>query len=221
MISVFDLFKIGIGPSSSHTVGPMVGGEAFSRCRRGAAGAARPHRRRALRLAGLDRARTRHRYRRRPRPPRRLAGDDRPGFRRRPFSRSCSDARNCPRRGQRPLRSGVRPRLQLRRPAAGSFQRHALPGLRRLRDGAPRRRSTTRSAAASSSPRARCRRPAPPRCPIPFRAAPSFWPLCRAHGLSIAAVQRANEAALRPRAEIERRARRASATRCSPASTAA
>ncbi|MFL5302743.1 MAG: serine dehydratase beta chain, partial [Anaeromyxobacteraceae bacterium] len=23
MVSVFDLFKIGIGPSSSHTVGPM------------------------------------------------------------------------------------------------------------------------------------------------------------------------------------------------------
>ncbi|UXZ04630.1 L-serine ammonia-lyase [Moraxella nasicaprae] len=29
MISVFDLFKIGIGPSSSHTVGPMVAANAF------------------------------------------------------------------------------------------------------------------------------------------------------------------------------------------------
>lgn len=29
MISVFDLFKIGIGPSSSHTVGPMRAGKAF------------------------------------------------------------------------------------------------------------------------------------------------------------------------------------------------
>ena len=29
MISVFDLFKIGIGPSSSHTVGPMVAGNLF------------------------------------------------------------------------------------------------------------------------------------------------------------------------------------------------
>lgn len=29
MISVFDLFKIGIGPSSSHTVGPMKAAEAF------------------------------------------------------------------------------------------------------------------------------------------------------------------------------------------------
>ena len=30
MISVFDIFKIGIGPSSSHTVGPMKAGKQFS-----------------------------------------------------------------------------------------------------------------------------------------------------------------------------------------------
>lgn len=29
MISVFDMFKIGIGPSSSHTVGPMKAGKQF------------------------------------------------------------------------------------------------------------------------------------------------------------------------------------------------
>ena len=29
MISIFDLFKIGIGPSSSHTVGPMKAAYAF------------------------------------------------------------------------------------------------------------------------------------------------------------------------------------------------
>ncbi len=28
-ISIFDLFKIGIGPSSSHTVGPMVAANTF------------------------------------------------------------------------------------------------------------------------------------------------------------------------------------------------
>ncbi|RZA10523.1 MAG: L-serine ammonia-lyase, partial [Proteobacteria bacterium] len=28
-LSVFDLFKVGIGPSSSHTVGPMRAGERF------------------------------------------------------------------------------------------------------------------------------------------------------------------------------------------------
>lgn len=30
MLSVFDMFKIGIGPSSSHTVGPMVAGKRFA-----------------------------------------------------------------------------------------------------------------------------------------------------------------------------------------------
>ena len=28
-VSVFDMFKVGIGPSSSHTVGPMRAGHAF------------------------------------------------------------------------------------------------------------------------------------------------------------------------------------------------
>ncbi|RZJ06580.1 MAG: hypothetical protein EON50_22500, partial [Acidovorax sp.] len=28
-VSVFDLFKIGIGPSSSHTVGPMIAARQF------------------------------------------------------------------------------------------------------------------------------------------------------------------------------------------------
>lgn len=31
MLSIFDLFKIGIGPSSSHTVGPMLAGRNFAR----------------------------------------------------------------------------------------------------------------------------------------------------------------------------------------------
>ncbi|WP_192826591.1 serine dehydratase beta chain, partial [Escherichia coli] len=30
MISAFDIFKIGIGPSSSHTVGPMNAGKAMA-----------------------------------------------------------------------------------------------------------------------------------------------------------------------------------------------
>ena len=29
-VSVFDLFKIGIGPSSSHTVGPMIAARQFA-----------------------------------------------------------------------------------------------------------------------------------------------------------------------------------------------
>ncbi|MBQ4567697.1 MAG: L-serine ammonia-lyase [Desulfovibrio sp.] len=31
MLSIFDLFKVGIGPSSSHTVGPMLAGREFAR----------------------------------------------------------------------------------------------------------------------------------------------------------------------------------------------
>jgi L-serine dehydratase len=31
-ISVFDLFKVGVGPSSSHTVGPMLAANRFARC---------------------------------------------------------------------------------------------------------------------------------------------------------------------------------------------
>jgi hypothetical protein len=30
IVSTFDLFKIGIGPSSSHTVGPMVAARRFT-----------------------------------------------------------------------------------------------------------------------------------------------------------------------------------------------
>ena len=30
MLSIFDMFSVGIGPSSSHTVGPMRAGKAFS-----------------------------------------------------------------------------------------------------------------------------------------------------------------------------------------------
>ncbi|HMA50611.1 MAG TPA: serine dehydratase beta chain, partial [Magnetospirillaceae bacterium] len=30
MISIFELFKVGIGPSSSHTVGPMKAAAAFA-----------------------------------------------------------------------------------------------------------------------------------------------------------------------------------------------
>ena len=30
MISVFDMFSVGIGPSSSHTVGPMKAGAEFA-----------------------------------------------------------------------------------------------------------------------------------------------------------------------------------------------
>ena len=65
MISVFDLFKIGIGPSSSHTVGPMVAAKRFRDAVEALpAPPVAAIARRALRLARLDRARPRHRSRR-------------------------------------------------------------------------------------------------------------------------------------------------------------
>ena len=61
-VSVFDLFSIGIGPSSSHTVGPMRAARMFAKrldneglLERRGAGAGR-----AVRLAGRHRPRPRH-----------------------------------------------------------------------------------------------------------------------------------------------------------------
>ena len=52
-ISAFDLFKIGIGPSSSHTVGPMKAALLFVRALRDSGDLDRVHARarRAVRLA--------------------------------------------------------------------------------------------------------------------------------------------------------------------------
>ena len=84
-VSVFDLFKIGIGPSSSHTVGPMRAACMFAsvaRARTACWAAVRPGPGRAVRLARRDRPRARQRQGRRARPVRRAAGDRRPGGRR-------------------------------------------------------------------------------------------------------------------------------------------
>ena len=62
-LSTFDLFKIGIGPSSSHTVGPMRAARALPARARDATAcsSAPPGSRPALRLAGADRQGPRHR----------------------------------------------------------------------------------------------------------------------------------------------------------------
>ncbi len=78
MISVFDLFKIGIGPSSSHTMGPMKAAAAFM----SATGPARARQSHApesdlARLAGLDRKRPPHRQGGHARALRSRAGNDR------------------------------------------------------------------------------------------------------------------------------------------------
>ena len=81
-LSVFDIFKIGIGPSSSHTMGPMNAACAFVRdleARR----AARAHcegRGADVRFARADRARPLHRSRGAARARGQRAGDDRAGL---------------------------------------------------------------------------------------------------------------------------------------------
>ena len=75
-ISTFDIFKIGVGPSSSHTMGPWRAAQRFlATCRdRGSIRPDRPRPRRPVRLARQDRPRARHRHCRHPRPGRRGPG---------------------------------------------------------------------------------------------------------------------------------------------------
>ena len=83
-ISAFDLFSVGIGPSSSHTVGPMRAAHTFAeglRSRR-AARAGRAGAGRAVRLARRHRPRARLGQGRRARPRGRGARDHRPPGRR-------------------------------------------------------------------------------------------------------------------------------------------
>ena len=82
-VSVFDLFKIGIGPSSSHTVGPMVAAGQFVRAPRRLRTPRRraPRDLRTVRLAGPDRPRALHRQGGAARPERRDARRRLPGGR--------------------------------------------------------------------------------------------------------------------------------------------
>ena len=79
-ISAFDLFSVGIGPSSSHTVGPMRAAHTFAEGLRGRrpARAGRSRAGRAVRLARCHRPRARLGQGRRARARGRGAGDDRP-----------------------------------------------------------------------------------------------------------------------------------------------
>ena len=186
-VSVFDLFKIGIGPSSSHTVGPDARGAAVR-----AAAAARRRCWRARRacsaelygslgatgkghgsdkavLLGLAGPRARHGGRRGH--PGAAAGDPR----QRPPAR-------CPARTAIAFDEKTDLLFHRRETLPLPRQRHALRGLRRRRRRAAQRACTTRSAAASSSAtrwrptaaqqkvdRART----PPCCRCPSTAAPS------------------------------------------------
>ena len=133
-LSTFDLFKIGIGPSSSHTVGPMRAAERFLRELETLrpAGARGPGRDPALRLAGADRQGPRHRQGDHPGPVRRAAGPGRPRRRRRDRRRG---ARERPAAAARAtsgaVRRGAGPAVPPARESDPPPQRHPLSRLRR------------------------------------------------------------------------------------------
>ena len=131
-ISVFDLFTIGIGPSSSHTVGPDAGRAALRRSgwrSEGTLGAHRAGAGRALRLARHDRQGPRHRQGRADRPRRRDP-------RRRSIPAGCPrrveeirehrPARACSAASEIPFDEKTRPDLQPQGAAAAALERHAL-----------------------------------------------------------------------------------------------
>ena len=211
-LSVFDLFKIGIGPSSSHTVGPMRAAERFLRELEtlGLLERTAPGRDRALRLAGADRQGPRHRQ----------GGD--PG----PAAASCRTAsiptaptaRGAPRATGASCRCWAATRSRsTRRATCCSCQRETLTRhpngmrftrLRRRGRRAAARGSTTRSAAASCVERGARPRPARaadrerrPALPVRLgrRAAGAS---AERTGLAIADLMLENEKAWRDEAEI-------------------
>ncbi len=180
MISVFELFKIGIGPSSSHTVGPMKAAAAFADglLRRGGlgrvasvevtllgrspspGGAMRPTRRSSWASAAPNRKRSI----------------------RTPPTRSSNAVREtqtpAARRAARDrLRSSARDRVRRRRAPAAPSQHLAARRARRRgrgargRDLALGRRRLHRARRRGGRGRGRARRA----FPIPFARAPSFW----------------------------------------------
>ena len=135
MISVFDIFKIGIGPSSSHTVGPMRAARPLSRVAALAPCVPCQPRRdgRAVRLARLDRAgprapivavmpRPARRGCRETVDPGRRAGSIWRRRRHREDARRSAAARRRPSIAERDIWSSTA------RPLPGPLQQHALPG---------------------------------------------------------------------------------------------
>ena len=229
-LSVFDLFKIGIGPSSSHTMGPMTAARALSRRDRRRRLAApgrrqgRPHRRQPARLARLYRHRPRHRPRRHPRPCRPDADDRRSRQGRRASSTTITAEKRISPPGHPSYRfdpatrSGARPQ-----DAAAPATPTAWPSTPTMpATGCCSSASTIRSAAASSCPRRSCSgmkaRGAPVKTeqvkvPYPFANAVEMLKMAAASGLSIAEMKRANEETHDVARRARRRPRRASGRR--------
>ena len=201
-VSVFDLFSVGIGPSSSHTVGPMRAALSFVEAPR-AGRLARPRGEsagRAVRLAGADRQGARHP----------LGGADGARGRaardrrcRRPASRASSASpreRELRLLGRRTI-GFIRRRYRAapRRAPSAVLQRADVQRPATSQAPSWRARPSSRSVAASSCARpssvaSRRRRPS---CRFPFSSAAELVAHAEAADLTIGELARANELSLR------------------------
>ena len=232
MISVFELFKIGVGPSSSHTVGPMKAAAAFAdgaRRRRRARTRVETRRVTLLRLARLHRQGPRDRPGGHARPQRRASR--RPSIPTRAeavLAEAVRASRTLPLAGARAIAfdPGARHRVRRRR-----RRRRAIPTRSRFvardAEGAIGRRGDagSRSAAASSCATAtsrRRRRPRRRRLSVSVRdAAELLRGAPRRAARRSPSSMRANEARARARRRRSTRGSARFSRRCSPASSAA
>ena len=217
-LSVFDIFKVGVGPSSSHTMGPMVAARRFLDALRDGAdrvpGSGAPARVGArlhgslaftgkghatdraviLGLAGFDPGRLRRRRRRRGAgPPGRDRAARRPrACRRSPSTPSATSssttARRCP----------ATPTAWCSRPGTPSGNLHLAETYYSVGGGfVLTERELARPERAGEGPAV----------PHPFATAVELVAAAEAAGTSIAGIQRANELALRSRGRARRRPR--------------
>jgi hypothetical protein len=210
-ISIFDLIKIGVGPSSSHTMGPMLAARQFLlEAREAGVRSDRAGRRAAVRLAGADRQGTLHRPGHPAGPGGRGAKDARAGHRR-------GAARTHSRRGA-PQLLGER-EIAFDEPMDLLFHtEQMLPrhsnGMRFTAfDGAgetllPATLLLHRRRLHRARRRAGCGDEADEvAVPFPFDNAAELLEQCRRHGLSIHELVLANESAWRPRTDARAAAR--------------
>ncbi len=200
MLSVLDIFKIGVGPSSSHTMGPM--NAAARVCARprsdGAAGAHRQGRGAALRLAGPDRPWSLHRSRHAARASRATAPMRWIRPRRAIGAANRSTARlNLLRSTRNQLRRAARPAVSPRPDVAAAPERHALHCARCVREGsAPggvlldRRRLHRPCRRVRQAP---IRRTCRSLCRIPLVPAQSCCEIARERGLELHELMLENE----------------------------
>ena len=213
-ISVFDLFKVGIGPSSSHTVGPMKAAGMFARGLRDdglmpqvANGAGGP-----VRLARPDRPGARQRQGGPARARGRAAGHRRRGRGARPASRPSSSAGRVRLLGEHEIPFTLGKNLEFNRRKKLGYHPNGMRFTAYDADGAAVRErayysvgggfvadETERISAARSAPA----EPGPdgPDLPYPFTTGEELLAHARASGLPVSGIVLANEQALGRTAE--------------------